>query len=119
MVTANDRMIFIFRVVFFSLLDALAGSSSADLLGSTSGYHSYEPSPFNHRSKRSSLLDPSAAEFQMENEPVVASTRSSYQSDQPLRRSSRSQGHTTQRIATSCKDLSSLKEYFHPSVLFR
>ncbi|CAF5052002.1 unnamed protein product, partial [Rotaria magnacalcarata] len=32
--------------------DALTGSSSStDLLASTSGYHSYEPSPFNHRLK--------------------------------------------------------------------
>jgi len=82
--------------------DALAGSSSTDLLGSTSGYHSYEPSPFNHRSKRSSLLDPSATEFHMETESALGSnSRSSYQSDQQIRRSSRSQNHTPQRIATS------------------
>ena len=79
-------------------LDALTGSSSGDLLTSTSGYHSYEPSPFNHRSKRSSLLDPSAAEFHMENEPaVLTSNRSSYQHN----RSTRSQTQVPPRIATS------------------
>ncbi len=89
---------------FVFLVEALAGSSSMDLLGSTSGYHSYEPSPFNHRSKRSSLLDPSAAEFHMEAEAALGSnSRTSYQSDQPIRRSSRSQNHTPQRIATSCE----------------
>ncbi len=92
-----------FNILFF--VEALAGSSSTDLLGSTSGYHSYEPSPFNHRSKRGSILDPSAAEFQMETEPVNASNRSSYQSEQPIRRSLRSQNHFQQRIATSCKYL--------------
>ena len=88
---------------FCSIVEALAGSSSADLLGSTSGYHSYEPSPFNHRSKRGSILDPSAAEFQMDAEPVIVSNRSSFQSEQPIRRSIRSQNYAQQRIATSCK----------------
>lgn len=87
--------------------DAFTGSSTNDLLASTSGYHSYEPSPFNQRTKRSSLLDPSAAEFHMENEPIVNTNhRSSYQSDQSIRRSSsssRSQNHTPSRIPTSCK----------------
>jgi hypothetical protein len=91
-------------------LDALAGSSTGDLLGSTSGYHSYEPSPFNHRSKRSSLLDPSAAEFSMEIEPSVGSGyqsthRSSFQNDQQVRRASRSQNPVASRISTSCKYL--------------
>ncbi|CAF1111490.1 unnamed protein product [Adineta steineri] len=86
--------------------EALAGSSSTDFLGSTSGYHSYEPSPFNQRSKRSSLLDPSAAEFSMELEAASTSiqqstNRSSFQSDQPVRRSSRSQNSTLPRISTS------------------
>jgi len=99
---------FSFSVEYFFFLEALAGSSSTDLLGSTSGYHSYEPSPFNHRSKRSSLLDPSAAEFHMETESALtsnyqSSNRSSYQNDQQIRRSSRSQNHTPLRIATSCK----------------
>ena len=83
-------------------------------MASTSGYHSYEPSPFNHRSKRSSVLDPSAVEFQMDNEPVgippSSSNRSSYQSEQPFRRSSRSHNPTQQRIATSCKFLGILCE---------
>lgn len=89
--------------------EALGGSSSADLLGSTSGYHSYEPSPFNHRSKRSSLLDPSAAEFNMEIEPPMTTAnysvnRSSCHTDQPVRRSSRSQhNQMPPRISTSCK----------------
>ncbi|CAF3540323.1 unnamed protein product, partial [Rotaria sp. Silwood2] len=86
--------------------DALTGSSSVDLLGSTSGYHSYEQSPFNHRLKRSSLLDPSAAEFHMETELGSISNnqstkRSSSQNDQQNRRTSRSQNNTTQRIPTS------------------
>jgi len=80
--------------------DALArSSSSGDLLAaSTSGYHSYEPSPFNHRSKRSSLLDPSAAEFQMDFESTMPSNRSEQQHS---RRSSRTQTSNTHRIATS------------------
>jgi hypothetical protein len=41
----------------------------------------------------------------METEPVNASNRSSYQSEQPIRRSLRSQNHFQQRIATSCKYL--------------
>lgn len=86
--------------------EALTGSSSMDLLASTSGYHSYEPSPMNHRSKRSSLLDPSAAEFSMEAESALLSTsqsiqRSSYQSDRSSRRCSRTQSHASPRIATS------------------
>ncbi|CAF2466674.1 unnamed protein product [Rotaria sp. Silwood2] len=86
--------------------DALTGSSSVDLLGSTSGYHSYEQSPFNHRLKRSSLLDPSAAEFHMETELGSISNnqstkRSSSQNDQQNRRTSRSQNNTAQRIPTS------------------
>jgi len=100
-----SKSFFIFFFLNLLFLDALAGSSSTDLLGSTSGYHSYEPSPFNHRSKRSSLLDPSAAEFQMEIEPALGSNRSSFQSDQQIRRSSRSQSHTPSRIATSCKNI--------------
>lgn len=95
----------------FEYLEALTASSSGDLLGSTSGYHSYEPSPFNHRLKQSSLLDPSAAEFHLEIEPSSVSNhqstkRSSCHNDQQLRRASRSQNQTaatTQRIATSCK----------------
>jgi hypothetical protein len=41
----------------------------------------------------------------METEPVIVSNRSSYQSEpSSIRRSLRSQNHTTQqRIATSCK----------------
>jgi hypothetical protein len=106
---------------FFFVLEALAGSSSADLLASTSGYHSYEPSPFNHRSKRSSLLDPAAAEFCMENERNslsnnLSTNRSSYQSDQPVRRASRSSNPTPQRIATSCKYFVNKEDYFHPLV---
>ncbi len=92
---------------FIFALDALAGSSTGDLLGSTSGYHSYEPSPFNHRSKRSSLLDPSAAEFSMEVEPsgYQSTHRSSFQNDQQVRRASRSQNPVSSRISTSCKYL--------------
>ncbi len=97
--------------IIISFLEALAGSSSTDLLGSTSGYHSYEPSPFNHRSKRSSLLDPSAAEFHMETEQGLGSNRSSYQNDQQNRRSSRSQNHSSSRIATSCKYIFSRKNF--------
>ncbi|CAF1452437.1 unnamed protein product [Rotaria magnacalcarata] len=88
--------------------DALTGSSSStDLLASTSGYHSYEPSPFNHRLKRSSVLDPSAAEFHLESESSLTSNyhqsnkRSSCHSDLQNRRTSRSQNPTTQRIPTS------------------
>lgn len=85
--------------LFFS--EALTGSSSGDLLTSTSGYHSYEPSPFNGRLKRSSILDPSAAEFQMESEGIFANNRRSI--EQPCRRSSRTHTPTPLRYATSCK----------------
>lgn len=89
--------------------DALAGSStsSGDLLGSISGYHSYEPSPMNYRTKRSSLLDPSAAEFCMENEtnlpsgPCSMNARSSFSNDRHYRRPYRNSSHAPPRIATS------------------
>ena len=103
----HERCSMCHRLVGACFLEALTGSSSMDLLASTSGYHSYEPSPMNHRSKRSSLLDPSAAEFSMEAESALLSTsqsiqRSSYQSDRSSRRCSRTQSHASPRIATSC-----------------
>jgi len=39
----------------------------------------------------------------METESALGSNRSSFQNDQQIRRSSRSQCHTPSRIATSCK----------------
>ena len=94
-------------------LEALTGSSSADLLASTSGYHSYEPSPFDHRLKRSSVLDPSAAEFHMENDGGFVSNSqpsTNRSTDQSYRRLSRTQNQTPLRFSTSCKYR--LKEYF-------
>ncbi|CAF1228560.1 unnamed protein product [Rotaria sordida] len=85
--------------------EALTGSSSSnDLLVSTSGYHSYEPSPFNHRLKHSSILDPSAAEFHMENEPAFISNSQSITNrpiDQSCRRLTRSSNQTSLRYSTS------------------
>ena len=104
---------------FYSFLEAFTGSSSADLLASTSGYHSYEPSPFNHRLKHSSILNPSASEFHLENEGVFGSN---YQptinrsTDQSYRRSTRTNNPTPLRFSTSCKY--QLKEYFQYLVLF-
>ena len=82
-------------------LDALTGSSSGDLLASTSGYHSYEPSPFNGRLKRSSILDPSAAEFHMDSDGMLSSNHRAI--DQSYRRPSRTHTPTPLRYATSCK----------------
>jgi hypothetical protein len=48
----------------------------------------------------------------METEPALGSNRSSYQSDQQIRRSSRSQTHTPLRIATSCKFFFFIKTNF-------
>ena len=75
----------------------------------------------NHRSKRSSLLDPSAAEFSMEAESALMSTsqsiqRSSYQSDRSSRRCSRTQSHATPRIATSCKTIRAEKNESRPTL---
>lgn len=81
--------------------EALTGSSSGDLLASTSGYHSYEPSPFNGRLKRSSILDPSAEEFHMDTDGLFPSKHRT--SDQSNRRPSRTHTPTPLRIATSCK----------------
>jgi hypothetical protein len=98
-------MIFLLKENPF-VLEALTGSSSADLLGSTSGYHSYEPSPFNQRLKHSSILDPSAVEFQLENDRIFGSN---YQptvnrsTDQSHRRLSRTNNPTPSRFSTSCK----------------
>ena len=75
-----------------------------DLLGNTSGYHSYESSPLNHRVKQSSSLDPYATEFHMEPESALVSNyQSSSQYNQQFRRSSRLPNYVVQRIATSCK----------------
>ncbi|CAF0775070.1 unnamed protein product [Adineta ricciae] len=84
--------------------EALTGSSSSgDLLASTSGYHSYEPSPYDHRSKRSSVLDPSATEFNINNsanyQTTATANRSSF--DQSCRRSSRTNNPTSSRFSTS------------------
>ncbi|CAF0880573.1 unnamed protein product [Adineta steineri] len=86
--------------------EALTGSSSSgDLLASTSGYHSYEPSPFNQRLKCSSILDPSATEFNMDNETDFVShyqstiNRSSI--DQSHRGLSRTSNQTSSRFPTS------------------
>lgn len=91
--------------------DPLTGSSSGDLLGSISGYHSYEPSPMNYRLKRSSVLDPSAEEFCMEADhgmsqsigPSSSSSthRPSYTHERSHRRSLRPHTHAPPRIATS------------------
>jgi len=84
--------------------EALTGSSSADLLASTSGYHSYEPSPFDHRLKRSSILDPSAAEFHMDNDGGFVSNSqptTNRSTDQSCRRLSRTQNQTPLRFSTS------------------
>ena len=83
----------------FLFIEALTGSSSADLLASTSGYHSYEPSPFNHRLKHSSILDPAAAEFNLDTE---ATFPTNYRSSTD-RRSSRTTNQTPLRSSTSCK----------------
>ena len=91
---------------FAFCLEALTGSSSGDLLASTSGYHSYEPSPFNYRLKSSSILDPSATEFQMENEANFVSNYQptiSRSTDPSHRRLSRSVNQTVPRFPTSCK----------------
>lgn len=95
----RESVVFLRCSCWFS--DALTGSSSGDLLGSTSGYHSYEPSPFNGRLKRSSILDPSAAEFQMDSDGIFPSNHRAI--DQSHRRSSRTHTPTPLRIATSCK----------------
>ncbi|CAF4529521.1 unnamed protein product, partial [Rotaria magnacalcarata] len=85
--------------------EALTGSSTNDLFASTSGYHSYEPSPFTHRLKHSSILDPSAAEFHMENEPGLITNSqpiiSRSTNDQSQRRVSRSHNQTSLRYSTS------------------
>lgn len=96
------------------ILEALTGSSSNDLLTSTSGYHSYEPSPFNHRLKHSSILDPSAAEFHMDNE---LAPMSNYQStisrstDQSNRRLTRPCNQTALKYATSCNQILIKRKY--------
>jgi len=85
-------------------LDALTGSSSGDLLASTSGYHSYEPSPFNHRLKRSSILDPSAVEFSLESENIFGQNSQPTHNrltEQSHRRPSRTQAQTPSRYPTS------------------
>lgn len=87
-------------------LDALTRSSSGDLLASTSGYHSYEPSPFNHRLKNSSALDPTAAEFSLEHENIFTNnsqTNTNRLTEHSHRRSSRTQPQTPLRYPTSCK----------------
>lgn len=99
-------------MIFVFILDPLTGSSSGDLLGSISGYHSYEPSPMNYRLKRSSVLDPSAEEFCMEADhgmsqsigPSSSSSthRPSYTHERSHRRSLRPHTHAPPRIATSC-----------------
>lgn len=97
----------------FFLIEALTGSSSADFLASTSGYHSYEPSPFNHRLKRSSILDPSATEFHLETQSTFpTNTRSSTD-----RRSSRTSNQTPLRFSTSCKY--KIKIFSKVKILFR